>query len=490
MALTAIVFFQGKLMIYDNRQFYIDGAWVDPVEPQEFRVINPATEAVAGTISMGGPKDVDLAVAAARRAFDGYSRTTPAERLALLERVLAAYKAHYDEIALAISTEMGAPITLAKGSQTRIGVGHISAMIEVLKTFKFEELRGTTRLVQEAVGVCALITPWNWPMNQVAAKVVPALAAGCTMVLKPSEYSPFSAVLWAKVMHEAGVPAGVFNLINGDGIHVGAPLSSHREVDMVSFTGSTRAGTEVAKNAAASVKRVHQELGGKSPNVLLDDADFERAVKQSVHHVFQNSGQSCNAPTRMLVPVSRMAEVEAIAKRVADTVVVGDPMSEKTAVGPVVSKLQFDRVEGYIEKGIAEGAHLVTGGTGRPDGLTKGYFVKPTIFSNVRNEMTIAREEIFGPVLCILPYQTEDDAIRIANDTPYGLAAYVWSEDNVRARRVGNRIRAGQVALNGAYGDMKTPFGGCKMSGNGREYGEFGLRDFLEVKAVIGVDAA
>jgi aldehyde dehydrogenase (NAD+) len=363
-------------------------------------------------------------------------------------------------------------------------------MIEVLKTFKFEELHGTTRLVQEPVGVCALITPWNWPMNQVAAKVVPALAAGCTMVLKPSEYSPFSAILWAKVMHEAGVPSGVFNLINGDGIHVGAPLSSHREVDMVSFTGSTRAGTEVAKNAAASVKRVHQELGGKSPNVLLDDADFERAVKQSVLHVFQNSGQSCNAPTRMLVPAARMAEVEAIAKRVADAVVVGDPSSENTAVGPVVSKLQFDRVEGYIEKGIAEGAHLVTGGTGRPDGLTKGYFVKPTIFSSVRNEMTIAREEIFGPVLCILPYQTEDDAVRIANDTPYGLAAYVWSKDNVRARRVGNRIRAGQVALNGAYGDMKTPFGGFKMSGNGREYGEFGLRDFLEVKAVIGVDAA
>jgi aldehyde dehydrogenase (NAD+) len=477
-------------MNYDNRQFYIDGAWVDPVAPKEFKVINPATEAVAGVISMGGAKDVDLAVAAARRAFDGYSRTTPVERLALLERVLAAYKAHYDEIALAISTEMGAPITLAKGAQTRIGVGHISAMIEVLKTFKFEELRGNTRLVQEPVGVCALITPWNWPMNQVAAKVVPALAAGCTMVLKPSEYSPFSAILWAKVMHEAGVPAGVFNLINGDGVNVGSPLSSHREVDMVSFTGSTRAGTEVARNAAASVKRVHQELGGKSPNVLLDDADFERAVKQSVLHVFQNSGQSCNAPTRMLVPANRLAEVEAIAKRVADTVLVGDPTLEETVVGPVVSKLQFDRVEGYIEKGIAEGAHLIAGGPGRPDGLTTGYYVKPTIFSHVRNDMTIAREEIFGPVLCILPYHTEDDAVKIANDTPYGLAAYIWSRDNIRARRVGNRIRAGQVALNGASGDMQTPFGGFKMSGNGREYGEFGLRDFLEVKAVIGVDAA
>ena len=477
-------------MNYDNRQFYIDGAWVDPIAPKEIKVINPATEEVAGVISMGSAKDVDRAVAAARRAFDGFSGTSPAERLALLERILAAYKAHYDAIAQAISTEMGAPITLAKGSQTKIGIGHISAMIEVLKTFKFEELRGTTRLVQEPVGVCALITPWNWPMNQVAAKVVPALAAGCTMVLKPSEYSPFSAVLWAKVMHEAGVPAGVFNLVNGDGPNVGAPLSSHPDVDMVSFTGSTRAGTEVARNAAASVKRVHQELGGKSPNVLLDDADFERAVKQSVLHVFQNSGQSCNAPTRMLVPEGKMAEVAAIAKRVADTIVVGDPASDKTAVGPVVSKLQFDRVEGFIAKGIAEGAYLVTGGTGRPDGLAKGYYVKPTIFSNVRNDMSIAREEIFGPVLCILPYTTEEEAVRIANDTPYGLAAYVWSKDNVRARRVGNRIRAGQVALNGAFGDMQTPFGGFKMSGNGREYGEFGLRDYLEVKAMIGVDAA
>jgi aldehyde dehydrogenase (NAD+) len=477
-------------MTYDNRQFYIDGAWVDPAEPKELKVINPATEEAAGVISMGSSKDVDRAVMAARRAFDGYSRTTPAERLALMERILAAYKAHYDEIAQAMTIEMGAPMTLSKGAQTRIGVGHISAMIEVLKTFKFEEMRGTVRLVQEPVGVCALITPWNWPMNQVAAKVVPALAAGCTMVLKPSEYSPFSAIIWAKVMHEAGVPAGVFNLINGDGPSVGAPLSSHREVDMVSFTGSTRAGTEVAKNAAASVKRVHQELGGKSPNVLLDDADFERAVKQSVLHVFQNSGQSCNAPTRMLVPAAKLAEVEAIAKRVAESVVTGDPSSEKTNLGPVVSKVQFERVEGYIAKGIAEGAKVVIGGSGRPDGLTKGYFIKPTIFSNVRNDMTIAREEIFGPVLCILPYESEEDAVQIANDTPYGLAAYVWSQDNVRARRVGGRIRAGQVTLNGASGNMNTPFGGFKMSGNGREYGEFGLRDFLEVKAVIGVDAA
>jgi aldehyde dehydrogenase (NAD+) len=477
-------------MKYDNRQFYIDGAWVDPVEPKELKVINPATEEVSGVISMGSAKDVDRAVLAARRAFDGYSRTTPAERSGLMERILAAYKAHYEEIVQAISVEMGAPITLSKGAQAGVGVGHISAMIDVLKNFKFEEMRGTVRLVQEPVGVCALITPWNWPINQVAAKVIPALAAGCTMVLKPSEYSPFSAILWAKVMHEAGVPAGVFNLINGDGISVGAPLSSHAQVDMVSFTGSTRAGTEVAKNAAASVKRVHQELGGKSPNVLLDDADFERAVKRSVLHVFQNSGQSCNAPTRMLVPAAKLAQVEAIAKSVAESVIVGDPSSEKTTIGPVVSKVQFDRVEGYIAKGIAEGAKVVTGGAGRPDGLSKGYYVKPTIFSNVRNDMTIAREEIFGPVLCILPYENEEQAVQIANDTPYGLAAYVWSKDNLHARRVGARIRAGQVTLNGASGDMNTPFGGFKMSGNGREWGEFGLRDFLELKAVIGVDAA
>src|SRR5271154_1398461 len=355
-----MIFLRGNSMMYDNRQFYIDGAWVNPVEPKEFKVINPATETVAGVISMGGAKDVDRAVMAARRAFDSYSRTTPVERLTLLERILAAYKAHYEEIVQAICIEMGAPITLSKGAQAGVGVGHISAMIEVLKNFKFEEMRGTVRLVQEPVGVCALITPWNWPINQVAAKVIPALAAGCTMVLKPSEYSPFSAIIWAKVMHEAGVPAGVFNLVNGDGVNVGAPLSSHREVDMVSFTGSTRAGTAGARSAAASVKRVHQELGGKSPNVLLDDADFDRAVKQSVLHVFQNSGQSCNAPTRMLVPAGKLAEVEAIAKRVTATVVVGDPASDKTTVGPLVSKVQFDRVEGYIEKGMAEGATLVT----------------------------------------------------------------------------------------------------------------------------------
>ena len=477
-------------MTYDARQFYIDGRWVDPVEPKEFQVINPATETVAGVISMGGPKDVDLAVAAARRAFDSFSQTKPAERLALLERMLERYNAHYEEIAQAMSVEMGAPITLAKGSQAQCGVGHIAAMIDVMKTFKFEEIRGATRIVQEPVGVCALITPWNWPMNQVAAKVVPALAAGCTMVLKPSEFSPFSAILWAKVMHEAGVPKGVFNLVNGDGPNVGAPLASHRDVDMVAFTGSTRAGTEIAKSAAATIKRVQQELGGKSPNILLEDADLERAVKRSVLHVFQNTGQSCNAPTRLLVPESKLAGVEALAQKIAAGVIVGDPASPTTTMGPVVSKIQYDRVQSYIQKGIAEGAKLLVGGPGRPEGIAKGYFVRPTIFSNVRNDMTIAREEIFGPVLAILPYKTEEEAIRVANDTPYGLAGYVWSQDNTHARRVASRIRAGQVAINGASGDWQTPFGGFKMSGNGREYGEYGLRDFLETKAMIGVDAA
>jgi aldehyde dehydrogenase (NAD+) len=477
-------------MSYDDRQFYIDGRWVDPIEAHEFKVINPATEEVAGVISMGGAADVDRAVAAARRAFEGYSRTTAPERRALLERILARYKAHYDEIATAISDEMGAPMKLARESQAAVGVGHLTAMIDVLQHFKFEEQHGVARLLLEPVGVCALITPWNWPINQIAAKVVPALAAGCTMVLKPSEFSPFSAIIWAQVLHEAGVPAGVFNLINGAGPTVGAALATHPDVDMVSFTGSTRAGTEVARGAAATVKRVHQELGGKSPNVLLDDVDFERAVKASVLHVFQNSGQSCNAPTRMLVPAAKLAAVEAIAKKVAEAVVVGDPKAEGTAVGPVVSKIQFDRIEGFIAQGIAEGAKVVIGGTGRPAGLTKGYFVKPTIFSNVTNDMVVAREEIFGPVLCILPYASEEEAIRIANDTPYGLAAYVWSKDPARARHIGARIRAGQVILNGARGDMNTPFGGFKRSGNGREWGEHGLRDFLEIKAMLGADAA
>ncbi|HEX5207253.1 MAG TPA: aldehyde dehydrogenase family protein [Steroidobacteraceae bacterium] len=476
-------------MAYEYLKFYIDGRWVDPVEPKEFTVINPATEAPAGVISMGSAKDVDRAVTAARRAFESFARTSREERRALLEKMLAVYKKRFADIAAAIRDEMGAPITLAKGSQAGIGTGHIAAMVDLLETFEFEERRGASRLSLEPVGVCALITPWNWPMNQVAAKVVPALAAGCTMVLKPSEFSPFSAAIWAEVLHEAGVPAGVFNLINGTGPEVGAALAAHPDVDMVSFTGSTRAGTEVAKIAAATVKRVHQELGGKSPSIVLEDADLERAVKATVRHVLENSGQSCNAPTRLLVPAARMAEAAALAKKTAEAVTVGDPTSEKTGVGPLVSKIQFERVQSYIAKGISEGANLVTGGEGRPAGLEKGYFVRPTVFSNVNNDMVIAREEIFGPVLAILPYRDEEDAVRIANDTPYGLQAYVWSGDLARANRVGRRIRAGRVTINGTPGDMSIPFGGFKRSGNGREWGEHGLRDFLEVKALIGAEA-
>jgi len=477
-------------MAYEYRKFYIDGQWVDPAQPKDFKVINPATEEVAGVISMGNATDVDRAVAAARRAFDSFSQTSPDDRRALLEKILVTYKKRYADVANAIRDEMGAPTKLANGSQAGIGVGHLTAMIEVLKNFKFEDRHGPARLVLEPIGVCALITPWNWPINQVAAKVVPALAAGCTMVLKPSEFSPFSAMIWAQVLDEAGVPKGVFNLINGTGVEVGAALASHPEVDMVSFTGSTRAGTEVAKLAATTVKRVHQELGGKSPNILLDDADFDKAVKAGVLQVFENSGQSCNAPTRMLVPANRLAEVEAIAKQTAEAVTVGDPTSPDIQIGPVVSKIQFERVEDFISKGIAEGAKVLIGGAGRPAGLSKGYYVKPTIFSNVNNNMLIAREEIFGPVLAILPYQTEEEAIRIANDTPYGLQAYVWSNDLARANRVGRRIRAGRITINGKSGDMNTPFGGFKKSGNGREWGEHGLRDFLEVKAMIGAEVA
>jgi aldehyde dehydrogenase (NAD+) len=474
---------------YDHRQFYIDGRWLDPSEPREHPVVNPATEEVAGVISLGAPADVDRAVTAARRAFGAWSRTPLEERRALLQRILAGYKARLPEIGAAISDEMGAPMGLALKAQAGTGVAHLTAMLQALEHFAFEEQHGSTRLLFEPVGVCGLITPWNWPMNQVAVKVVPALAAGCTMVLKPSELSPFSAVLFAQVLHDAGVPPGVFNLVNGLGPTAGAALSAHPQVDMVSFTGSTRAGIEVARAAAPQVKRVHQELGGKSPNVILEDADFPRAVKVGVLQVLLNSGQSCDAPTRMLVPASRLAEVEGLARAVAEAAVVGDPRAEKTTVGPVVSRAQFERVQGYIEKGIAEGARLVAGGPGRPAGLERGFYVRPTVFSGVRNDMVVAREEIFGPVLCVLPYRDEEDAIRIANDTPYGLAGYVWSADPERARRVARHIRAGQIHLNGAGPDFGAPFGGYKASGNGREWGVHGLREFLETKALLGAGA-
>jgi len=467
-------------------QFYINGKWVDPVQPKTMDVINPATEEVVGRISLGSAADVDKAVAAARTAFETFGHSSREERIALLERIIGAYQAHMGEMAETISLEMGAPMWLANAAQAPAALAHLMQALEVLKNYEFVENRGTTRILHEPIGVCGFITPWNWPVNQIACKVAPALAAGCTMVLKPTEIAPLNGVLFAQIMHEAGVPAGVFNLINGDGPTVGAAIAAHPGIDMVSFTGSTRAGTQVAKAAADSVKRVAQELGGKSPNIILEDADFERAVEGGVRTCFTNSGQSCNAPTRMLVPRSRHAEAVAIAKAAAESTKVGDPRTEGTTIGPVVSKAQFDKIQRLIESGIKEGAELVTGGPGRPEGMTRGYYVRPTVFANVRNDMTVAREEIFGPVLCILPYENEDDAVRIANDTVYGLSSYVSSGDPNRALRIASRLRAGNVHLNGAGPDFNAPFGGYKQSGNGREWGIYGFEEFLETKAVLG----
>jgi len=470
----------------DCRQFYIDGKWVDPTEAHDFSVVNPATEEPIATISLGGAADVDRAVAAAKRAFESYSETSPEERLKLLRRIIEVYQSRMDEMADTISQEMGAPSSLARKAQAPAGLAHLLEIVKVLEHFKFDELKGSTLMRKEPIGVCGLITPWNWPMNQIVCKVAPALAAGCTTVLKPSEMAPLSAYLFAQILHEAAVPPGVFNLVNGDGPTVGAAIASHPDVAMVSFTGSTRAGVAVATAAAPSVKRVTQELGGKSANILLEDADFENAVKQGVQECFRNTGQSCNAPTRMLVPRSKMAETATTAKRTAEAIKVGDPFAEGTSIGPLASKAQFDKVQRLIEKGIEEGAKLVAGGPGRPDGVTKGYFVKPTVFADVRNDMTVAREEIFGPVLCIIPYENEEDAIRIANDTPYGLSGFVTSANRERATRVAKRIRSGNVHINGARVDFGGCFGGYKQSGNGREWGEAGLDEFLELKAIFG----
>jgi aldehyde dehydrogenase (NAD+) len=472
----------------DYLKFYIDGAWVDPVAPKTLDVINPATEGVAGRISLGTAADVDRAVKAARKAFATFSQTTREERIALLERCIAEYQKRYADMAAAITEEMGAPAVLSQKAQAAMGIAHLQTALAVLKNYHFEEQRGTTLIVKEPIGVCGFITPWNWPANQIACKVAPALAVGCTMVLKPSEIAPFSGQIWAEVMHAAGVPAGVFNLVNGDGPTVGAAISSHPEVDMVSFTGSTRAGVEVAKNAAATVKRVHQELGGKSPNIILEDADFNFAIKAGVRSIMGNSGQSCNAPTRMLVPAKRMAEAVAIAKTTAEATTVGDPASG-ALMGPVISSTQWSKIQGLIKKGIEEGATLVTGGPGKPDGLEKGYYVKPTVFANVNNTMTIAREEVFGPVLVIIPYDSVDQAVQIANDTEYGLAAYVSGKDELAIRKVAARLRAGQVNINSAQGDLMAPFGGYKMSGNGREWGDHAFGEFLETKAVLGAVA-
>lgn len=474
------------MQMSDYRKFYINGEWVDPASANDFSVINPATEEPITTISLGGSKDVSAAVESARKAFVSYSETTREERLELLRKVIDSYKARSGQLAETITSEMGAPISLSRKAQVPAGLAHLLEAVRVLETFSFEERRGPTLMRKEPVGVCGLITPWNWPMNQIVCKVAPALAAGCTMILKPSELAPLSAHVFAEILDEAGVPPGVFNLVNGDGAGVGSAMASHPDVAMVSFTGSTRAGVSVATAAAPSVKRVTQELGGKSANIILDDADLARFVREGVQACFRNAGQSCNAPTRMLVPRAKMAGAASAAQLEAEGAVVGDPRMDGTTIGPLVSMKQFERVQHFIQKGSQEGATLVTGGEGRPRGINKGYFVRPTVFANVNNRMTIAREEIFGPVLCIIPYEDDEEAVSIANDSPYGLAAFVNSGNLDRARRVANRLRAGNVHINGARVDFGACFGGYKQSGNGREWGEAGLEEFLELKAVLG----
>jgi aldehyde dehydrogenase (NAD+) len=476
--------------MFEYTKFYINGQWVDPVTPRTLEVLDPSTEEACATISLGSEADVDLAVAAAKNAFETFSQTSVDERVGMLERMAEIFQRRIGEIAEAIRLEMGAPIKLASTAQAYAGLGHITEAAKILKTYSFTEDLGPHRVVKEPIGVCGLITPWNWPLNQVSCKVAPALAVGCTMVLKPSEIAPLSAYLYAEIMDEAGIPPGVFNLVNGDGPTVGEALSRHPDVDMMSFTGSTRAGSLVAQNAAPTVKRVTQELGGKSPNIILDDADLEAAVTRGVMHMYNNTGQSCNAPSRMLVPRSLLSQAEEIAANVTEGVVMGPTASESTTMGPVISKIQWDKIQGLIESGIAEGAKVVCGGPGLPDGIDRGYYVRPTVFSDVSNDMTIAQQEIFGPVLVMIPYDTEEEAIRIANDTPYGLAGYVQSGDLEHARRVASKIRAGNVHINGASAGLDVPFGGYKQSGNGREWGAHGFTDYLEIKAISGFEAA
>jgi aldehyde dehydrogenase (NAD+) len=469
-------------------KFYIGGTWVAPVESKTLNIVNPATEQVSGKIAIGSAADVDKAVKAARKAFATWSQTSREERLAVLQRIAEEYQKRAGDLAAAITEEMGAPASLANGYQVGLGLGHLAKAIEVLKSFRFEEQQGATLLVKEPIGVCGLITPWNWPMNQIAVKVFPALATGCTMILKPSEVAPFSAQIFAEILDAARVPAGVFNLIQGDGPGVGVPMSSHPDIDMISFTGSTRAGVDIAKNAAPSVKRVAQELGGKGPNIILDDEAFAKNVAAGVASMMGNSGQTCSAPSRMLVPSARMEEAIGIAREAASKVTVGDPKGDFT-IGPVVSKVQFEKIQGLIQKGVDEGATLVAGGTGRPNGLSKGYYVKPTVFANVTNNMTIAREEIFGPVLTILGYSNIDQAVEIANDTEYGLAGYVAGANLEKARAVARKIRSGWVVINDGF-DFNAPFGGFKKSGNGREWGEFGFHEYVETKAILGAQPA
>jgi len=480
-----------RAMIADRaNQFFIDGAWVAAGGRASLEVINPATEQAICAVSLGNEADVDRAVAAARAAFPAFSQTTREERIELLNDVVNAYKAHFGEMGETISMEMGAPISFATRFQAGAGMGHYKTAAKVLENFDFHEDRGTTAIVREPIGVIGMITPWNWPSNQMSCKIAAALAAGCTMVLKPSEVAPLSALLLAQILDEAGVPKGVFNLVNGDGAGVGQVMAAHHGIDAISFTGSTGAGIDVAIKAAPTVKRVGQELGGKSANVLLDDCDLAKEVAKGVDLCFRNAGQSCNAPTRMLVPAGRMAEVAEMAKAAAAKFKVGDPADSETTMGPVVSERQWKKIQGYIAKGISEGATLVTGGEGRPAGLDTGYYVQPTVFADVENDMTIAQEEIFGPVLAIIGYHDEAEAVQFANDSPFGLAAYVSSGDAARARRVARALNAGMVHINMAVADPFAPFGGTKQSGNGREWGEAGLEEYLEVKSVMGWNAA
>ncbi len=476
--------------LIQKTDFYIDGAWRAPVEAKSIEVINPANEKPYAVISAGSAKDIDVAVAAARKAFPSWSETSAAERIGYIRRLVEIYEARLDEMAKAISLEMGAPITLARESQAAAGLSHTKAFIAAFENFEFEELLSpkypNQTIVREPIGVCGLITPWNWPMNQIALKVIPALAVGCTVVLKPSEIAPMSAMLFAEFVDEAGFPQGVFNLVNGEGAVVGEALSQHPDVDMISFTGSTRAGTAVSRAAAATVKRVSLELGGKSPNIVFADADLEKTIARSLAHCFENTGQSCNAPTRMLVERSIYDKAVELAKQVAEGTKVGDPAEEGDHIGPLSSSIQFEKVQKLIQKGIDEGARLVAGGTGRPEGFTEGDFVKPTVFADVNNDMTIAREEIFGPVLAMIPFDTEEEAVAIANDTPYGLAAYIQTGSPERAKRVARKLRAGMVQINGTSRAPGSPFGGYKQSGNGREGGKWGLEDFMEVKLISG----
>jgi aldehyde dehydrogenase (NAD+) len=470
-------------------QFYIDGAWVDPVVAHPLDVINPSNEDAFAKISLGSTEDVNKAVAAAKRAFQSFGFSSRSERLDLLRRIIDVYKKRSQDLADAVSREMGAPRQFALSNQVGIGFSHLQKMAEVLEGFQFQHAKGTSLVVKEPVGVVGLITPWNWPLNQITCKVGPALAAGCTMVLKPSEIAPLSALIFAEILDEAGTPPGVFNLVNGDGPTVGQALASHPDIDMISFTGSTRAGILVAKATADTVKRVHQELGGKSANILFPDVDFSVAVPKGVAGCFGNSGQSCNAPTRMFVPRDRQDEVIAFAKAKAETFIVGAADADGTNLGPVVSQIQYDKIQDLIASGITEGATLVAGGPGRPAGLNRGYYVRPTVFADVTPQMRIAREEIFGPVLSILPYDTVEEAIEQANDTPYGLASYIQAKDIEKARETALRMRSGNVHINYPAWDAGIPFGGYKQSGNGREYAEYGLEDFLEIKGILGYEA-